>query len=66
MIEKKSRFGTGDMRCVKIALLDETGNEAPYVFAEQPCYIDLTFEAVKNISNVMAGIGINSVDGTNC
>jgi lipopolysaccharide transport system ATP-binding protein len=62
--ERTDRSGTGEVRCVKVSLLDGWMNDVPFVAPGQPCYIALEFEAREELRDVMVGIGIDTPDGT--
>lgn len=63
IMERKNRGGSGDAKCIKVSLLDNSMNEVASVFPDQPCYLELVFEAYRELKNVMVGIGIDSADG---
>lgn len=58
--QRVDRVGTGELRCVKVACLDSSKNEVPFLYPGRDCYIRVDFEAERTgLGNVKVGIGID-------
>lgn len=62
--EVTTRYGNGDAKCIKVSLLDDSMKEISSISPGQPCYVELVFEAFKELKNVNVSIAIDTVDGT--
>ncbi len=64
--ETKKRWGNGDARIKKIALLDEQGKEKLVFKTGQAVTIQISYEVKKEVEDAVFGIGIFRSDGIQC
>ncbi|HEV7891445.1 MAG TPA: ABC transporter ATP-binding protein [Pyrinomonadaceae bacterium] len=58
--QRVDRAGTGELKCVRVACLDSSKNEVPFLYPGRNCYLRLDFEAERTgLGNVKVAIGID-------
>lgn len=62
----KKRWGNGDARIHKVAMLDKSGNEKMTFATGEPVRIRIDYKVREKIVNAVVGIGIFRMDGVQC
>ena len=63
--EEKKRWGNGDARITRVAVLDDSGKENNVIRVGDPCSIKLDYEVSSKVTDAVFGIGIFRADGLN-
>ncbi len=63
--EAKTRWGNGDARITRVAVIDENGKENNVIRVGAACSVRLDYEVKNKVTDAVFGIGIFRADGLN-
>lgn len=62
-LEDENRFGTGNVRCNNIKLLDANGKEQGMFKCGSSITVNFDYHVIKPVENAIIGVKINRIDG---
>lgn len=62
----RGRFGNGDVVIQNVRFMDASGDQTCSFCSDQAFHVEIDYEAKKPVEGLMAGIGVERLDGLSC